>query len=280
MQVSRSHILLVHCAMAVHNPLAFTPADAAPLHPPGDWHGGHWSQGLSKTKTSSALLTPPRTRRRSRSTLRDHQKLVTTVQSMPPHGTPSKPPWTSLSAMQRHARQLKITAAKQRDASELQLLREQVQHLQEQVQHSQSELDTTKQKMKNMFTEEKVLQQFSDIKREFVTLSDVEALHEQIKTLKQEIASSTVRENKLLDELNEYKSELAAWMDQCIERCQSALLNMANLPSCNYGIVVGFDDKSLDGTIVEKFSADRATNAFLVGTKDGQTLQFHDKHIL
>ncbi len=185
---------LVYCAMAVHNPLAFTPADAAPLRPPGDWHGGHWSQGLSKTKTFSALLTRPRTRRRSRSTLRDHQKLVTTVQSMPPHGTPSKTPWTSLSAMQRHARQLKITAAKQRDASELQLLREQVQHLQEQVQHSQSELDTAKPKMKNMFAEEQVLQQFSDIKREFVTLSDVEALHEQIKTLKQEIASSTVHE--------------------------------------------------------------------------------------
>ncbi len=134
--------------------------------------------------------------------------------------------------------------------------------------------------MKNMFTEEQVLQQFSDIKREFVT-------HEQIKTLEQEVAdlrntaSPILHENELLtDELNEYKSELAAWMNQCIERCESVLLNMANLPSCNYGIVIGFDDKSLNGTIVEKFSADRATNAFLVGTTYGQTLQFHDKHIL
>jgi len=197
---------------------------------------------------------------------------------MPPHGTPSKTSRPSLSAMRRHARQFKITAAKQRDASELQLPHEQVQHLQEQVQHSQSELDTAKQKMKNMFTEEQVLQQFSDIKREFVTLSDVEALHEQIKTLKQEIASSIVHENKLLDELNEYKSELAAWMDQCIERCQSALLNMANLPSCNYGIVVGFDDKSLNGTIVEKFSADRATNTFLVGTVTGSSFALPAKN--
>ena len=170
--------------------------------------------------------------------------------------------------MQRHARQFKITAAKQRDASELQLLHEQVQHLQEQVQHSQSELDTAKQKMKNMFTEEQVLQQFSDIKREFVT-------HEQINILEQEVAdlrnaaSPIVHEHELLtDELNKCKTELAALMDQCNERCQSALLNMANLPSCNYGIVIGFDDKSLNGTIVEKFSADRATNTFLVGTKD------------
>lgn len=245
----------------------------APCTPPGTW------QVTSRTERSWTPI-----------------KSKATAHSLPMHGEHSK---SSLGQSLRAARKKKKFHARQRDAVVLQDLNAEVAHLRCQCQELESTLAQKQMKMKGMITMDEAVRQFQSIKEEFVTKQDIDrvsssyeqtikALQNEIVNLKNDLASrplvshGNLPDNSISEQLLRYRSELAQWMDQCIDRYKAPMMKLANLEDENHGILLGSHptpgvrvrklDHSVDWSLADR-------NIYTVCTAQGQVLKIPGRQV-